>query len=377
MVGRQLQDQGGGRHAPEQRAVEQQASQHCHHDPAQVQAKDHQPRLAREEDRRQQHVDRQARPTAHKGHQHAGQDALALVFHGARGVDAGHRTAKTDDHRQEALALQSQSLHQAVHHEGRPRHVARIFEQPQAQIQDPQHRHEGQHPTHPRQQPANQQALYPRAAQPQPAQQRAEPTGQRAREYVIQPIHVRGWQLAGQAEQNKHHQQKKRQTQPAVRHQAVNFFRGGQPIAGAADNLLGKLADPAVTLIGDQHSRFLAGLRRHLSREAFGLLQQGGIGRFLAQRGKQRRVAFEQLERHPTRRVKRRQVGPGGDLSLQGFQGRFERRGINLVCRGVHGINGSQRRRWRRWGGPPGGVGAAPPGPVRWFAAALPGRRPG
>ena len=56
-----------------------------------------------------------------------GHPAVPLVFNGAGGHNAGHRTARADQHGDEAFPREAEFAENAVHDKGNPRHVADFF----------------------------------------------------------------------------------------------------------------------------------------------------------------------------------------------------------------------------------------------------------
>ncbi len=166
-VGRQLHYERRLFLALEHGVLEKDAEEDRHNNAGHVHPENRRARIVGEEDGGEKGVHRQARAAAHKRHEQAGEHAILLIFQRARGVEGGHGAAKADDHRQEALAVQAQRVHQAIHHEGGARHVAGVFQQRQRQVQRHHHRDENQHAPHPRDDAVHEQAFDPGAAQAQ------------------------------------------------------------------------------------------------------------------------------------------------------------------------------------------------------------------
>ena len=74
-------------------------------------------------------VDRQPRRAAHQRRDEDGHEPVLRRLDGARGHDAGDGAGVGTQHRDEALAVQADLAHQAVHEERRARHVAGVFQQ--------------------------------------------------------------------------------------------------------------------------------------------------------------------------------------------------------------------------------------------------------
>ena len=73
------------------------------------------------------YVDGQARRTAHHRQDEHGDKARTAALDGARGHDGRHIAAEAHDERDERLAVQAHLVHELIHDECSPRHVAGVF----------------------------------------------------------------------------------------------------------------------------------------------------------------------------------------------------------------------------------------------------------
>ena len=124
---------------------EQQSRQNRHQNPEQVKQEYHRPGMFREKQTYQQHINRKTGAARHKGdNQHRNQPVLAAL-NGPGGHDGRHIAAETDNHRNERLAVQPYRMHQFVHDECHPRHIAGGFhnrnEEKQNQYIRKKHKH--------------------------------------------------------------------------------------------------------------------------------------------------------------------------------------------------------------------------------------------
>ena len=99
----QLHDKRRG-HAPEQRFLVEAGDQDAGDDAQQVQSGHDQPAVAREEGGDEERIERHFRRAAHKRRQQDGHLTVALAGQCPGGHYRGNRTAKTDQHRNDASA---------------------------------------------------------------------------------------------------------------------------------------------------------------------------------------------------------------------------------------------------------------------------------
>ena len=131
--------------APEQGVLHNQAGKDGYQYTHQIEAKHHVLTSTREEDHSKQRINRQSRTTGHKRIHHDGELTVTLLIQCPGCHNRWYIAAKTDQYWQKGLARQTKRPHPSIHHERRPGHIARIFQQRQEQEQTTNHRNEGSH----------------------------------------------------------------------------------------------------------------------------------------------------------------------------------------------------------------------------------------
>ena len=132
MVGRQFHDKGNT-FSLEQGVPQQEPGEHRHQDADQVEGEDHILSLNREEGSGKERVDGKPCSAGHHRRHHRSQRSFTPVFEGTGRHHCGYGAAEPDHHRDHRLSRQPYCPHQPVHDEGRSRHIARIFEQGEAE----------------------------------------------------------------------------------------------------------------------------------------------------------------------------------------------------------------------------------------------------
>jgi len=259
MIRRQFHHEDRQRPVLEDHTGQQQAGQDGHQDAGGVHGEDQIAGRSAEKGRAEDDVDRQARPAAHEDGQEARDPAVDGVLQRARGVDGRDVAAKADQHRQEAIAVQSQLLHKAIHHKGGAGQVAAVLQHGNRQVEEGQHRHEDQHAAHPGDHPIHKQALNPGAAQPYRRQQGQRPARDRAADHPIDPVDIGHAGVGRDLEDQPHHRQKDRHAPHVMGQDAVDAVGAGESLTGRpADHAAQQIGDEAVTAVGDQGMGVLA-----------------------------------------------------------------------------------------------------------------------
>ena len=132
----------------EQQFFEQDGRPDGDQDADQVDREQHQSLVRREKGRDQQDVDRQPGAARHERDDQHGHQPVFSAFERARGHDGRNVAAETHQQRNERFAVQSDLVHQLVHDESRPRHVAGVFHQRDEKEQDQDVRQEDDHAPH-------------------------------------------------------------------------------------------------------------------------------------------------------------------------------------------------------------------------------------
>ncbi len=84
--------------------------------------------IIRKERRHEERINCDPRPAAHqRNHQHRRQ-TIAAVFQNPRGHNRRNRTPKANQHRDKTFAMQTDLVHDPVHHKCRTGHIAGVFE---------------------------------------------------------------------------------------------------------------------------------------------------------------------------------------------------------------------------------------------------------
>ena len=112
----------------QQSARQDRPHRHGHGDAPDVEGEDHRPLLAGEEHRRHQHVDRQAGPAGHEGHQQAGQDPVAPRLQRPGGQHGRDGAAEPHHHGQEGGAGKAHDAHDPGGEHPGPQHVAGVLQ---------------------------------------------------------------------------------------------------------------------------------------------------------------------------------------------------------------------------------------------------------
>ena len=198
---------------------EQQGRKNGNQDAEQVDEEDDRTGLGAEKHTRQQYIYWKPRAARHKGQYQHRDEAVLAVFDGTRGHDGRHIAAEADDKRNERFAVQTDGVHELVHNERHPRHIARGFHQRDEEEQNKDIGKEHNHAPH-----ALYNAIHQHRAQ--------DIVGHDAVEPARQGIHAGFYPVHGilpQSERSLEHDPQKRQkyrkSPDTVREDIVQTFR--------------------------------------------------------------------------------------------------------------------------------------------------------
>ena len=198
-----------------------------------------------------QNVHRQTGAAAHKRSHHDRGDTVSRTVNGARCHNGGNVAAETDNEGHEGLAGQTQSAHQAVHHEGRTGHVAGVFEDGQEEVQEEDHRDEGGDGLNTAADTVSEDHLEPFGAA-DAFKQLTEPVNGHAAHEDIEEVNEGSAEILREEEHHVHHEQEDRQTEPAVQNHVVDLVGDGcGNFAFALNRLFSDAGHKLVTGIGN------------------------------------------------------------------------------------------------------------------------------
>ena len=223
MIGRQFHQQPRAV-ALEQRMLHRQTRENGHRDPGQIEHEHQILSRVRKESGSEQRIDRQPRPAGHEGIHQNRQLALALALQGARGHHRRHVAAETDDQRHERLARQPDRAHEAVHDEGRARHVARILQDREHDIETGDDGDEGADHLETAADARGQHQGQP-VGRADPAQQLAEPVDEQRLPDLIEEVDEGPADVHGEHEHQIDHQQKQRDAERSAEHHLIDAIR--------------------------------------------------------------------------------------------------------------------------------------------------------
>ena len=187
-------------------------------------------------------------------------------------------------------------MHQAVHHKGRPCHVAGIFQEGQEEIQAANDRDECRDDLQTATDPVRQQRRQPIRAV-QSLQHCRQPIDEQQGPELIEKVDEDAPDVDREHEHQVHHAQEDGYAEQAVQHQLIDTVRNAAPQSRrAAHDTLADRIDEAVTAVGNQNVGLFAGVMLD-SRQQFGQQPHGGG----ACQPHTRYVPFKQLQRQPAR----------------------------------------------------------------------------
>ena len=295
VIGRQFHDEGHG-FALQQAVAQHQAGEHRHGNAQQVERKDDVLPAVREKRGGKQHIHRQTRAAGHERRHGDGHQAVARLFKRARGHQRRHIAAKADNQRHERFARQPHPAHEAVHDKGGARHVARVFQHREENVQKTDNRDESGDRLDAAANAFGQQHGEP-FGRTRPFQHLPQSVDAESAEKLVKKVDEGAANLDGEQKHQVHHQQENRDAQRAVQDYAVDAL--GQILAdfaaqgnGFAAGAVGKV----ITGAGKED----VGIRAQRARAGARLRAQ-----FLARNGVREFVAFQQIQRQPARRHRR------------------------------------------------------------------------
>ena len=185
---------------------------------------------------------------------HDGHAAVALIFNGTGGHDAGDAAARADQHRDEALARKAELPEDPVHDESDAGHVAHILQDGQHQKQYQHLRHEAEDRTHAGDDTVGNKAREPLGHAPA-LQQGPRPGLEPLRaQNVVGPVGEKAAEGShGDPVDQEHDAGKDGQRQNAVGDNLVDFVGNGQAVLGGLfpHRLGDDGVDIRVALVGD------------------------------------------------------------------------------------------------------------------------------
>ena len=260
MVGGQLHDEGGGI-AREALGLFQHDAGDDDRGHADEVSRGGDPGRAAEERARDQADDGHFCAAGHEGRRGDRHAAVALVFNGARGHDAGDAAAGGDQHRDEALAGEAEAAEDPVHDEGDTGHVAAVLQETEHQEQHEHLGHEAEHRADAREDTVGNEADQPRSHIPALEDRAGAVLQPGAAQHVVRPVcqegadrnaAVRNGGAHGQGVDQEHDDDEDRQGEDAVGDDLVDLVGDGElTLALFLINALEQLADVDVALVGD------------------------------------------------------------------------------------------------------------------------------
>ncbi|OPY13819.1 MAG: hypothetical protein A4E69_01465 [Syntrophus sp. PtaB.Bin138] len=251
----------------------------------------------REKSRNDERIDRQPGAATHERNHHHRRQPVPPVFQGSGCHDRRYGAAETDEHRDETLAVQPDFVHQTIHDEGRPGHVARIFQDRDGQKEQQNVRQKHDDPAHAADDAIHQKGLQQafRSFRPPPCHLFPHPA-----EEGFKPAHGRIAQGKGQLEDKVHQPQKDRKTENTVRDDGINPIRHGMTdLDGGAGRFLADTGYKSIPAAGNGRLGLLPEGLLHMGRTFLDL----GMHLRGSDRLAQFPVVFQQLDGQPSRIV--------------------------------------------------------------------------
>ena len=260
MVGGQLHDERSGIAGEHFGLLEHDAGDHDRSDADEISGGGD-PGAAAEESAGNETDDRHLGAAGDKGRGHDRHAAVTLVFDGTGGHNARDTAAGADEHRDEALAGETELAEDTVHDEGDTRHVATVLKDAEHQEEDEHLGHEAEDRADAGEDTVGDQTHQPGGDVPA-LENGAGTVGQPgAAEDVVGPVGEEGAEgdaavtdrsAHGQRVDQPHDQREDRQSQDAVRDDLVDLVGGGElTFVLFLVCTLEKLGNIDVTLVGD------------------------------------------------------------------------------------------------------------------------------
>ena len=241
--------------AAEEQPLEEPRHHHGQHYARQIDAEDDGAGMLREERSAEKQVDRQARAARHQRVDQHGEHPVVAVLDGARGHDGGHVAAKAHHQRDERFAVEPHLVHEAVHDEGGPGHISRIFHETDEEEENEDVGQKDNHSAHTADDAVGYQVLE-RAVVHQAADEAAE-----LRHGAFDHVHRVLAQIERALEHQPDEEKEQRDAHEAVGQDAVDALRAARARVGAGGRRVGlfeRAGDEAVARVGEE--RFEVGV---------------------------------------------------------------------------------------------------------------------
>ncbi len=293
VVGRQLHHEAGA-FAPQQGALHHQPREHRHQDTDEIEREHQVLSVGRKEGRGEEHVHRQPRAAGHEGIHENGELALAHVLQRSGGHDRRHVAAEADDERNEGLAGQADGTHETIHDKGRPRHVARVLQRREKEVESGDDGNEGGDHLDAAADAVGQDHAQPVGGSPV-GEQLTEPVHHEGAGHPVEEIDEGATDVDGEHEHQVHEEEENGNAQPAAQHHPVDAVREGvAQLATLADHRLGQGMGMTEAAVADEDvGLFATAILDHLAPvpDTFEEMQIG-VGRQIV-------VGLEHLQRQP------------------------------------------------------------------------------
>ena len=280
----------------EQGVLEDQTGEHGKADADQIKEEHKVLAAGREEGRREQCIDRQARPAGHKGVHHNGQGAVTLVLQRTGGHDRRHIAAKADQHRHEGLAGQADEAHEPVHDKGGAGHVTGVFQKRKAEKHEADGRNEGGHGLDAAADARRQDGDQPLRGVEMP-QQIAQAVHKDCAGQLIEKVDESAAHIDGDHEHQVHGQQKDGDAKHMAKHHTVDTVgQGGADLTLLCDQVSRQPGNKTVTSRSNDDIWFLFQITFDLGLQGADSIEGSLAERYIRQRMV---IAFEQFKRQP------------------------------------------------------------------------------
>ena len=208
-----------------------------------------------EKDGRQEGDHHQAGSARDERRQHDGQQARPARVDDPGADDGRHVAAKAQKEGQEGAAVEPHCMHKAIHHIGRPGHIAEILQQPHAGEKDDQDREKGEHGPGAGQDPIDDQSAQPWRL---PSQELRQPIAEGGDQMLLDRVLQGGADGIGEPKDEEEGQRQHTEAPKGVGRDAVEPL-GQRDRPGVRPDERGPChpADPLVAAAGDVNDRIL------------------------------------------------------------------------------------------------------------------------
>ena len=176
---------------------------------------------------------------------------------GSGGQDARYGAAEAHEHGDEALAVQPEAMHEPVDEEGRPRHVARVLQEGEAEEEEDDVGEEDDDAADAANDPIDEQGAQGRVGLGRP--QSRDPASE-GLEALLEPAHGDLAHREGEPEDGEHDREEDRDAEESVNEHAVHAVRGlaGAAAPGADEHLAQQAVHEAAVATGDEQREVAA-----------------------------------------------------------------------------------------------------------------------